>query len=41
MTVFDIIYCLYVIRQFMSDVQYITLKYIVTRCNEKDRPHRK
>ena len=41
MTAFDIIYCLYAIRQFMFDVWYITSNYRVTRRNEKDRPVRK
>ena len=41
MTAFDIIYCLYAIRQFMYDVQYITLTYKVNRCNKKDRPRSK
>ena len=38
MTAFDIIYCLYAIRQFMYDVWYIILTYRVNCYKKKDRP---
>jgi hypothetical protein len=38
MAAFDIICCLYCIRQLMFDIWYIALTYRVTRRNRKDRP---
>lgn len=41
MTVFDIVYGMYTIKQTMLDIMYIALTYKVTRRNEKDRSSRK